>query len=96
MPAARKKRAGKMPALFRLVARPERFELPTPKFVAWCSIQLSYGRKKQKRNCAEPGRLRQSWNDGKLAETEGDAASDQRPQFCKPLMPLADLAKVTK
>ena len=41
------------------VARPERFELPTPKFVAWCSIQLSYGRKKQKRNCAEPGRLRQ-------------------------------------
>ena len=27
-----------------LVARPERFELPTTKFVAWCSIQLSYGR----------------------------------------------------
>ena len=26
------------------LARPERFELPTPKFVAWCSIQLSYGR----------------------------------------------------
>ena len=26
------------------VARPERFELPTPKFVVWCSIQLSYGR----------------------------------------------------
>ena len=26
------------------VARPERFELPTTKFVAWCSIQLSYGR----------------------------------------------------
>jgi hypothetical protein len=30
------------PAYF--VARPERFERPTPKFVAWCSIQLSYGR----------------------------------------------------
>ncbi len=29
--------------LFHMV-RPERFELPTPKFVAWCSIQLSYGR----------------------------------------------------
>src|SRR5690606_39736329 len=29
---------------FRL-ARPERFELPTAKCVAWCSIQLSYGRK---------------------------------------------------
>ena len=27
-----------------LVARPERFELPTTKFVAWYSIQLSYGR----------------------------------------------------
>ena len=26
------------------VARPERFELPTPRFEAWCSIQLSYGR----------------------------------------------------
>ncbi len=26
------------------LARPERFELPTPKFVVWCSIQLSYGR----------------------------------------------------
>ena len=30
--------------MVREVARPERFELPTPKFVAWCSIQLSYGR----------------------------------------------------
>ena len=27
------------------MARPEGFEPPTPKFVAWCSIQLSYGRK---------------------------------------------------
>jgi hypothetical protein len=26
------------------VARPERFERPTPRFVVWCSIQLSYGR----------------------------------------------------
>jgi hypothetical protein len=30
--------------LFNLLARPERFELPTPRFVVWCSIQLSYGR----------------------------------------------------
>ena len=29
---------------FHQVARPEGFEPPTPKFVAWCSIQLSYGR----------------------------------------------------
>jgi hypothetical protein len=28
----------------QLLARPERFELPTPRFVVWCSIQLSYGR----------------------------------------------------
>src|SRR5215469_10048508 len=27
-----------------LVARPKRFELLTPRFVVWCSIQLSYGR----------------------------------------------------
>ena len=30
--------------LHRRMARPERFELPTTKFVAWYSIQLSYGR----------------------------------------------------
>ncbi len=35
--------ATRWPFLYRVV-RPERFELPTPKFVAWCSIQLSYGR----------------------------------------------------
>jgi hypothetical protein len=28
----------------REVARPEGFEPPTPRFVVWCSIQLSYGR----------------------------------------------------
>ena len=27
-----------------ILARPERLELPTPRFVVWCSIQLSYGR----------------------------------------------------
>ncbi len=53
------------------MVRPERFELPTPKFVAWCSIQLSYGRVKQKRNCAE---LTWCWSIAKfmtLAESEG-------------------------
>ncbi len=33
------------------MVRPERFELPTPKFVAWCSIQLSYGRKAEAELC---------------------------------------------
>jgi hypothetical protein len=32
----------------REVVRPERFELPTLWFEAKCSIQLSYGREKQK------------------------------------------------
>ena len=45
---------------FTQMVRPERFELPTPKFVAWCSIQLSYGRVVQKRNCANPDRFGQS------------------------------------
>jgi hypothetical protein len=33
------------------LARPERLELPTPRFVVWCSIQLSYGRS-QARGCS--------------------------------------------
>lgn len=37
---------------FSCMARPEGFEPPTPKFVAWCSIQLSYGRRVKERNCA--------------------------------------------
>ncbi len=28
----------------KLLARSGRFELPTPRFVVWCSIQLSYER----------------------------------------------------
>jgi hypothetical protein len=28
----------------QMVARSERFELPTPRFEVWCSIQLSYER----------------------------------------------------
>ena len=35
------------------LARPERFELPTPRFEAWCSIQLSYGRRT--RSLGSPG-----------------------------------------
>lgn len=49
------------------MVRPEGFEPPTPKFVAWCSIQLSYGR-------ARSGILQQHANFVnalKLAESEG-------------------------
>ena len=31
-------------AVHKEMARPEGFEPPTPRFVVWCSIQLSYGR----------------------------------------------------
>jgi hypothetical protein len=38
-------------AMVEVLARPKRFELLTPRFVVWCSIQLSYGRL-----CASRGR----------------------------------------
>ena len=42
---ARKEKPGNLAIAGLLcMARPEGFEPPTPKFVAWCSIQLSYGR----------------------------------------------------
>ena len=54
----------------RKVARPERFELPTPRFVVWCSIQLSYGRalalSAKARNLVAAGRRRKpaAWPKG--------------------------------
>jgi hypothetical protein len=41
------------------LARPERFELPTPRFVVWCSIQLSYGRAGPLKGC-ESERLKRA------------------------------------
>ena len=47
--------------LFCRLARPERFELPTPWFEAKCSIQLSYGRrlllKHESQRCRESGEI---------------------------------------
>ena len=40
------------------LAPPERFERPTPKFVAWCSIQLSQGGIQEK---AQGLKSRQEW-----------------------------------
>jgi hypothetical protein len=36
------------------LARPKRFELLTPRFVVWCSIQLSYGRVRGARKGPRP------------------------------------------
>ena len=58
-PHAHKKASDGSLAFLCVLARPEGFEPPTPKFVAWCSIQLSYGRVEQKRNFAEKHVLRQ-------------------------------------
>jgi hypothetical protein len=41
-----KEKGAEAPFSSKKLARPERFELPTTKFVAWYSIQLSYGRVK--------------------------------------------------
>jgi hypothetical protein len=38
------------------MARPKRFELLTPRFVVWCSIQLSYGRAMGSDDTAQAGR----------------------------------------
>ncbi len=40
----RQKRKGPIKGALQFLARPERFELPTARFVAGYSIQLSYGR----------------------------------------------------
>ena len=44
MPSPRRKKNSRQSLLFGVMARPERFELPTAWFVARYSIQLSYGR----------------------------------------------------
>src|SRR5713101_7388209 len=45
------------------LARPKRFELLTPRFVVWCSIQLSYGR-----FCAKRGPASAVAADGAIAK----------------------------
>ena len=36
------------------MARSERFELPTPRFEVWCSIQLSYERRRESEDYIAP------------------------------------------
>ena len=65
----------------RLMARPEGFEPPTPRFVVWCSIQLSYGRlpKKTKELCAFPRSLKSLFRTAPREGREGAAAAFFRP-----------------
>ena len=49
--------------ILNLLARPKRFELLTPRFVVWCSIQLSYGRFKRR---LRSGETRSSKSEGGL------------------------------
>ena len=49
---------------------PERFERPTPRFVVWCSIQLSYGRTRGAAMSAGPdggGSYRLGWANASVA-----------------------------
>jgi hypothetical protein len=63
------------------LARPERLELPTPRFVVWCSIQLSYGRTGRHARAGAEER-------GKLAATRGDGKPD-RSRRPRPIAPRA-------
>jgi hypothetical protein len=62
----KRKNGGFWPAQFCAeVARPERFELPTPRSVVWCSIQLSYGRMRRSRPSRRRRNLAASPGQGK-------------------------------
>src|SRR6186713_3272733 len=73
------------------MARPERFELPAPRFVVWCSIQLSYGRAvrrarhRGRSRAAQPARLR-------LSERIPRASRTMRAALLFPLLPSLALA----
>ncbi len=63
------------------MARPKRFELLTPRFVVWCSIQLSYGRAPRVVDTPEPGRSEDRPRidvlpSGSPREMQDDAAKD--------------------
>jgi hypothetical protein len=56
------------------MARPKRFELLTPRFVVWCSIQLSYGRLiplPENRTAAQRHSYRLGYLLARVADTSG-------------------------
>ena len=56
------------------MARPKRFELLTPRFVVWCSIQLSYGRDSVGLETAAAG-ARHSYRLGRALASAGAAGA---------------------
>ena len=52
------------------MAHPKRFELLTPRFVVWCSIQLSYGCVFQR--CVPPSQRVFRWRGDPLKAAEKD------------------------
>ena len=67
----------------RQVARPEGLEPPTPRFVVWCSIQLSYGRS-GRRGRSGPVPSRQGPTTGARAFW---AAQTRRAAACRQALP---------
>src|SRR5271166_5524186 len=65
------------------LARPERFELPTPRFVVWCSIQLSYGRlgwlKAAKATSRKPAGPLTAFAQAGKSKTRAPMAAGRRP-----------------
>src|SRR5437763_238908 len=60
------------------MARPKRFELLTPRFVVWCSIQLSYGRFGAKGRTRKAGRVGRSIAKGLIRCWQGLALESVR------------------
>jgi hypothetical protein len=61
------------------LARPERFELPTTKFVAWYSIQLSYGREEAELFRATRFSSTPTWNKRHLSKARMFSKCAERP-----------------
>jgi hypothetical protein len=78
------------------MARPKRFELLTPRFVVWCSIQLSYGRFLRLPMCLRGPHI---GHRGRLSKREiadpGAAAMPKWAHTERPLQALATAASST-
>ncbi len=76
--------AGDNAGVDRTMARSERFELPTPKFVAWCSIQLSYERNRYMLPNKHPFRQAPIANSGRQLDAVAPIRSWRRERDSNP------------